>query len=109
MLKTLRLQEFLHRLEHHAVANTEAEALGQIASVLNAIEEEHCPADEERMGPPLDDNRRSVPDHPGVARYRNKGHNTFVRDNGAIRIEEVSTKQVVLDKPGGDGRRVFDS
>lgn len=46
--------------------------------------------------------------YPDVKRYRNKGHNTFVRANGAIRIETIPDGHVVLDKQGSDGKRVFE-
>ena len=106
--KAERLAEFLKRLEVSPAAKSFDEARMLVERVLHEVEDELCPAPEDQMGPPLDDNRHSVPGHPEVTRYRNKGHNTFLRQNGAIRIEELPSKRVVLDKPGADGRRVLD-
>jgi hypothetical protein len=40
-----------------------------------------------------------------VIRYRHKAHNTFIRDNGAIKIQDVDGK-VLFEKLGSDGRGV---
>jgi hypothetical protein len=43
-----------------------------------------------------------------VKRFRSIDHSTFITESGAIRIEAVSTGQVVLDKPGSDAKKVFE-
>jgi hypothetical protein len=105
-----RVAEFLRRLAAREPANGLEEAREMLATVLNEVEDEYCNDTDERMGRPLDDNRRTVPGRPDVTRFRTKGHNVFFATNGAIRIEEVQPpKAVVLDKPGADGKKVFAS
>jgi hypothetical protein len=103
-----RVAEFLKRLNDQPPAQNLDEAREILAGVLTEVEDELCSETDERMGPPLDDNRRSVAGKPDVTRYRTKGHNVFYRSNGAIRIEELPSKAVVLDKPGADGKKAFD-
>lgn len=54
-----------------------------------------------------DDSVRNVKRRPSVKRLRSTGHNTYIGPSGAIRIVDVSTNEILLDKPGRDGRRVF--
>jgi hypothetical protein len=38
-----------------------------------------------------------------VTRYRSRGHNTLIGDNGAIEIRSIAGS-LILFKPGADGR-----
>jgi hypothetical protein len=110
-----RLRTFAKRLESAADANTLAAALDLLGTTLNDVEDEFSgvPSNpllwksDGRLYPPQEDSGRSVPDRPSLRRYRSVGHNTFLGQNGAIRIETLAGA-LILDKPGADGRRAFD-
>jgi hypothetical protein len=39
-------------------------------------------------------------------RYRTRGHNVYVGENGAIAFENVKTKLIEFSKPGSDGKEI---
>jgi hypothetical protein len=111
-----RLALFVSTMKSLPLSSSMDERRTQLTATLNAIEDEHSgtPYNPEtwltdgRMYPPDDDYKRDVPGRPDLTRFRSRGHNTYFRNNGAVRIEVVTTRDVVLDLPGSDGRRVFD-
>jgi hypothetical protein len=113
--KAERLSIFLGRVAGEPAAATGPDAMQQIVRILTDVEDELSgfPNDptawlDGRLYPPNADAERDVPGHPDVKRYRSKEHNTFIRANGAIRIEVVGTREVIFDKPGANGAKVFD-
>lgn len=120
--KPRRLRKFLDRLGQLPAAASHHEALTQLRNVLDAVEDEHSgvPHDasnwqsDGRMYAPEADNRRRVPGYPQVSRYRSRAHNTFLGSNGAIEIRCASpgvrpeNGDVLLSKPGADGRSVWE-
>jgi hypothetical protein len=82
---------------------------------LNAVEDEltDIPYNQEtsdtdgRLYPPLRENLRDVKGHPQVRRHRHRLHVTFFGANGAVEIQQVQTGDVCFQKPGQDGRGVW--
>jgi hypothetical protein len=60
------------------------------------------------MYPPQRDNRHEVADHSRVVRYRSRAHNTYIAENGALEITDLSGT-IVLRKAGADGRHVWET
>lgn len=114
--RSLRLTYFLQRLASLPAASSAAEARSQLDSTLNAVEDEFSgvPFDpsnwmmDGRMYPPQDDFAFPVEGYPEVTLFRARKHRIYIRANGAVRIE-TTPKASLLDKPGADGRRVFDT
>jgi hypothetical protein len=132
--KAERLAEFLRRLGRLPAARTGQEAREQLDRTLNAVEDEWTSipfdpaaldpsmrlAPTERMYPPQDDSRRSVPGRPEVVRFISRGKYTFIRSNGAIEIrssrgpdgtiaQPAETGDLIFAKAGADGRGVWDA
>jgi hypothetical protein len=111
--KAERINEFIKRLAVANFCNSEEEAFDLIASLLNAAEDEMSgkpfnPSkwdSDGRIYPPQTDNRRTVSEMSGVARYRSKNHNIWIGSNGAISIEEIKG-QCLIEKPGLDGQKI---
>ena len=109
-----RVREFLRRLAAAPAASDHDEAMGQVADILNAVEDEMTsipydpgfPLNDGRMYPPQPDSKRAVPGRADVTRYRSKAHSTLIGDHGAIQVVDHGSGAVVLDKPGADGRTI---
>src|SRR5437016_3949653 len=114
--KRERLALFASGMERKPNAKTFDEAVAMEAAVLNAVEDEFSGIpfspdfwlNDGRLYPPQPDSIRDVAGCPDVKRFRSKEHNTFVAVNGAIKIVGTRGGEVLLDKPGADGRKVDD-
>ena len=113
--KHLRFAEFIRRLQPSAPASSHDEARRQIEETLNQVEDELSgvpfnPANWEtdgRMYPPQDDSAADVDGYPNVTSYRSRRHETLIAKNGAFEIRDVRNGEVVLHKPGSDGKGVW--
>lgn len=115
MEKSQRLRVFFDRLNEAPPASTQAEARTLSDSLLVSVEDEHSgiPNDSKsantpaaldgRMYPPLDDYEKGST-HT-YRRFRARGHVVYYGMNGAIRIDSLHG-DVLVDKPGADGRRI---
>jgi hypothetical protein len=112
-----RLEEFMRRLESAPPASTFNEAYELVCKTINAVEDEltTIPFNPEvardqsrtdgRMYPPQLDNMRVVPDRDDVKRFRTRGHNTLIANNGAIQIWDI-TNVLIFSKNGADGKSI---
>jgi hypothetical protein len=113
--KRERLVEFLRRLSAAPNAATSQEAMEQLSSILDTVEDEltaipNVPAnwrEDGRIYPPQVDRMRPVAGRLQVNRFRTAGHNVFVGGNGSLQIVALDGT-VELEKPGADGRGVWD-
>lgn len=113
--KRERLIELLAQALGGAKCATFDEALQQVVTIMNAVEDEltEIPSDPKnwhfdgRIYPPQLDNMYAVPAHPRVKRFRSLGHNTYIGVNGSIEVASLDGT-VELSKPGLDGRNVWE-
>jgi hypothetical protein len=114
--KSERFAEFLRRLGSAPAAATFSEAYEQLGVVLNEVEDSmtSIPFNPElwqtdgRMYPPQADSIREVEGQPKVKRFRSLRHNTYLGENGALGISSAPEGEVVLAKPGADGKGVWE-
>lgn len=121
--KHARVAEFLRRLEQAPPCADLGSARALLDRTLNEVEDElsgvpYNPQNwrtDGRMYPVQDDNVRSVPGHPCVRRLVSLGHVTYVAENGAleVRVKDGSVDgprvgKLVFEKPGNDGKGVWD-
>lgn len=113
--KAERLREIYRRLAAVPAARTFLEMRVQLDDVLNAVEDEltgipYDPprwATDGRLYPVQDDNVFDVQGHPRVTLLRARRDEIYIGDNGAVEIRNASGI-VALNKPGADGRGVWD-
>jgi hypothetical protein len=115
MDKGERLRLFLKALAADEAANTCDEARDLLESALNEIEDRYSripdnpmaltSVSDGRLYPPRDDFERGST--PTYRRFRTKGNIVFFGVNGAIKIETLFG-DILLDKPGADGRLIGD-
>ena len=109
-----RLKIFTDRLNAAECVSNDSDALELLSSILNVVEDEftsipYSPEEwdsDGRMYPPQKDSKRTVSDE--ISRYRNRNHNTFISSTGAIKIVSIRSKEVLIDKPGKNGKRIGD-
>jgi hypothetical protein len=85
-----------------------------IATILNAIEDEHSGVaanpsawqSDGRMYPPQSDMARPSTEWPSVMVYRSRSRRTLIGTNGAFAITDLATGLVPIEKPGSDGLRL---
>ncbi len=116
MSRAQRLEEFFRRFAQRLPVSSGEDALAVLVSTLNEVEGElsgipYNPeswATDGRLYPPFPDSRRPVPGRTDVVRWRSKGHNTYIRNNGAIQISRVPDGAIVFEASGSDGRGVWE-
>lgn len=111
--KAARLAVFLQRLfDAQACADGET-AFQLLCATLTAVEDEltDIPNDpsawltDGRLYPPQKDSIVASP-YKDCTRYRSRRHYVDISRGGAIRISDVKTGNVALEKPGVDGKKV---
>jgi len=115
MNKSERFHEFIQRLDMATAAESGNEAFSLLSDTLIRVEDElsNIPCvpsqwmNDGRMYPPQADSRRATK-NPRVTRYRSKQHNTYIGQNGAIKIMDIRSGAPVIDKAGRDQRKVDD-
>jgi hypothetical protein len=112
--KAYRLEEFFRRLRTLPLAASFAEAMWQLETTLNAVEDDltSIPYDpshwrsDGRLYPPQADNAVET-SRRDVRGFRSFRHQTLIGLNGSIDISEKAGK-VVFSRPGADGKFIAD-
>ncbi len=106
-----RLAEIFRRMAESPACSSADEAYRLLCLTIDAVEDEWTDTPNEpanykvdgRIYPPQADRCYPVQGRSDLVRHGSKGHNTFIRENGAIRIVLRGGK-IVFEKPGYDGR-----
>lgn len=93
-----RLAVVYQRLRDAPPCASHDEAFALLCDVLTSVEDElsgvpnqvENHVNDGRMYPPQLDNKRLVDGRPELTRYRSKGHNVFVSDDGALLIMKTN-------------------
>jgi hypothetical protein len=111
-----RLAVFLDRLSKAPPASTSQEAVELVNRILDDVENalSGIPYDPAAARQSVVDGRMYGPHSyfarawktQGVTRYVHAGHDTFIQENGAILIRLRKPANVLLSKPGADGKEV---
>lgn len=108
-----RFGEFVRQLDAAPACGTLADAFALLADTLNAVEDALSgipfdptnPHHDGRMYPPQADAYRPVAGRSDIHRYRNRQHNSYFSDDGAILIVDIRGN-IVLDKSDLNGRSI---
>lgn len=110
-----RLQAIQALLAAAPHAANHDEAFAMLTKIVNEYEEVHSDvpyapgaarvARDGRIYPPEQDQQK-LSAIEGARRYRTRGHNVFIGENGAIAFENVKTKVIEFSKPGSDGKEI---
>jgi hypothetical protein len=105
MIKAERIAEFLRRLAAAPAASSLGTGFILVTTTFEAVEQEMA-GDDDPMFPPSGDYYHDYEGRDDLALFRQAGHETIIRTNGAILIRNKKTHAVALDKPGADGKKV---
>jgi hypothetical protein len=105
MTKVERIAEFLKRMTAAFPASSASSAFDLITETFAAVEAEMA-GEDDPMFPPSGDFYYDIEGRDDLLLFRQAGHETIIRANGAILIRNRRTKSVSLDKPGHDGKKV---
>lgn len=106
------LAEIFRRLAAAPPAASHDDAYTLLCETIDAVVDEMTTAPniptnwmtDGRIYPPQMDQSYRPKGRPDLMRYISKGHNTLIRDNGAITITINKDGTIVFDKPGADGQ-----
>ena len=110
-----RVVLFYERLSQLKAFASHDEALFEISRILTEIEDAHSGVPRDPSDIPLVTSGRMYPPHPAFAAktelvdvfvYRQKGHLTYIRSDGAVLIANRRTRAIEFDKPGHTGERI---
>lgn len=108
-----RLAVFYERLRAAPACASHDEAFAMIAKTLTEVEDEFSGVPNQienhlhdgRMYPPLPDNTFTVKGRPELTRYRSRGHQIYISDQGAVLIVRAD-ELIDLSKASSRGEEI---